>query len=199
MSDHRHRVACDRCRRRSTENRVSRLAVTIFAAGAAVSILSACSTITSPADRHTLEVVKTSPAASSDGRLRNDTGEYICGVSAITATANEERYLGYAIPTLHDSGPRDGAQGEARYDEFGSPVAYIVAAGDNFQSVELRFCTPGLYLEFVNSVRRGTLALYVGDTVNLSASKITSVGDANGVAHDYPLWRDGEAELPPQS
>jgi len=136
--------------------------------------------------------------SSADDRPYNFTNEYICGVSAVSATGPEVRYLGYAVPTLVDGGPRDGASGVAAYDEDGQPVAYAVAPGDNFESVELRFCTPGFYLEFVNSVRRGSLALFGGDTLNLSPYTITSVGDVNGAVNDYPLWHDGKAQMPPQ-
>lgn len=134
----------------------------------------------------------------SDDRPRNATGEYICGVSAVSATGDEDRYIGYAIPTLTDGGPREGAAGTATFDENGQPVAYTVAAGDNFTSVELRFCTPGFYLEFVNSIRRGTTKLYTGDTLNLSAYTMTTVGDVNGETRNNPVWGGDESHMPPQ-
>lgn len=176
------------------------LAAIVVTAIAVIGVLSACTLVATPAtNASTPRTVDPTPSAtSSDDRPRNDTGEYVCGVGAISAVGNEDRYLGYAIPTLHDRGPREGANGTATLDETGQPVAYVVAAGDTFEGVEVRFCTPGFYLEFVNSIRRGTLDLYTGDTVNLSAYTITSVGDVNGVVHHYPVWRDGEAELPPQ-
>lgn len=127
------------------------------------------------------------------------TGSYVCGAGAISADPDDpDRYLGYEIPTsLVDGGAQPGAMGTATYDEDGQPVAYTVAEGDDFTSLEMRFCTPGLYLQFVNSIRRGTTDLYVGDTINLSAYKMTTVGDVNGVVHEgSPAF--GADYVPPQ-
>ncbi|MBW9110156.1 hypothetical protein [Microbacterium ureisolvens] len=127
------------------------------------------------------------------------THSYVCGAGAISADPDDpNRYLGYAVPeTLVDGGSQPGATGTATYDEDGQPVAYIVAAGDDFTSIEMRFCTPGFYLQFVNSIRRGTTDLYVGDTINLSADTMTTVGDVNGVAQDNPPGY-GAGHIPPQ-
>jgi len=48
----------------------------------------------------------------------------------------------------------------------------------------------------VNHVRRDNDALYAGDTLNLDAHTILSVGDQNGVVSDnpFPDWY----KIPPQ-
>jgi len=82
-----------------------------------------------------------------------------------------------------DRGPREYAMGEAVLDSSGTPVAYVVASGDVPEFVADRFCTHLAYLHTINSVRRSGLAgtLYAGDTINLDATTIFSVGDQNGV------------------
>lgn len=84
-----------------------------------------------------------------------------------------------------DRGAREYARGEAVLDPSGTPVAYVVAAGDIPEFVADRFCTHLAYLNSINSVRRASLAvnLYAGDTINLDATTIFTVGDENGVVH----------------
>ena len=82
-----------------------------------------------------------------------------------------------------DRGAREHAMGEAVVDASGTPVAYVVAEGDIPDFVADRFCTHLAYLNGINSVRRASLAgnLYAGDTLNLNATTIFTVGDENGV------------------
>lgn len=47
-----------------------------------------------------------------------------------------------------------------------------------------RFGLGTAYFYVINQVRRNGTELYVGDTLNLSAFTILSVGDENGVAYD---------------
>ncbi len=58
----------------------------------------------------------------------------------------------------------------------GQPVAYLVVAGDTFASVAARFCIDSHYLDLLNQVRRVDSEVYAGDTINLDAYTITSVG-----------------------
>lgn len=87
-----------------------------------------------------------------------------------------------------DRGAREYAMGEAVLDASGTPVAYVVAAGDIPDFIAERFCTSLSYLNMINSVRRASLAvnLYAGDTINLDATTIFTVGDENGVVHAGP-------------
>ena len=95
-----------------------------------------------------------------------------------------------------DNGPRKYAMGTATTDSSGVPISYKVASGDVIDYIADRFgffnpCPrAGLgfaYLNTINQVRRGGYPwpLYAGDTLNLSAYKITSVGTINGqVKHE---------------
>lgn len=85
-----------------------------------------------------------------------------------------------------DRGAREYAMGDAILDASGTPVAYVVAAGDLPDFVAERFCTSLSYLNTINSVRRASLAvnLYAGDTINLDATTIVTVGDENGVVYE---------------
>lgn len=108
-----------------------------------------------------------------------------------TGVANHYR----SISELRDTGPRPLANGETILSENGNPAAYIVVAGDTMETIGERFCTDWAYIESINVVRRNGLALYTGDTLNLDAYTITSVGDENGVvyANERP-----PGSLPPQ-
>jgi hypothetical protein len=77
----------------------------------------------------------------------------------------------------------------------GVPVAYEVAAGDTMTGISDRFCVVDNFIMTMNSVRRGmTSDLFVGDTINLDAYAVTSVGDIDGVVLDLEPW----AYIPPQ-
>lgn len=94
-----------------------------------------------------------------------------------------------------DSGPQPYANGEAVLDSAGTPVAYIVAADDIGEFIAERFCLSTDYLHSINAVRReAALNLYVGDTLNLDATTILSVGDQNGQVFDHTP----PSPIPPQ-
>ena len=82
-------------------------------------------------------------------------------------------------------------------NDDGSPAAYVVAAGDTLYGISERFCLQyPQYLEWINSVRRnggwdwtmiddGPFEIYPGDTLNLDAHTITTVGDERGVVYSH--------------
>ena len=111
-----------------------------------------------------------------------------------------EQLGGWTLIVPFDRGPLPYAGGTATVDEDGIPVAYTAVAGDNFESISARFCTNPMYLDIINSVRRtpayiSPQALYIGDTVNLDAHTIFTVGDQNGIAHSNEL---PDMVFPPQ-
>lgn len=112
---------------------------------------------------------------------------------------------GYALPELRDTGPTEYAGGEAVLNDDGTPAAYVVAEGDTLYAISERFCVQfPPYLEWINSVRRnggwswtnddGPFEIYPGDTLNLDAHTITSVGDEQGVVYSY----QPDFYIPPQ-
>jgi hypothetical protein len=104
------------------------------------------------------------------------------------------------IPT--DNGPDDGATGTVELGPDGTPEAYVLGDGDRRAQVLQRFglindfATQQLdYLDTINQVRRGTRPSFdYGDTINLSAYTITSIGDVDGDVLDDPP----PDPLPPQ-
>ncbi len=98
-----------------------------------------------------------------------------------------------------DNGPRNYATGTVTVDADGRPASYTVAPGDQSEYIAERFgfLVRGIeYLNVINQVRRGGYpwALYAGDTLNLSAYTVLSVGTINGkVLNDPP-----PNPLPPQ-
>lgn len=110
----------------------------------------------------------------------------------------------YAVHIPVDSGPIPHAMGVVQLDADGHPARYIVAADDEHSHIARRFGFYALatqsgspaeglntytgYLTLINSVRRGESpwTLYVGDTVNLSAYTVTSVGSVNGRTTSLP-------------
>lgn len=113
------------------------------------------------------------------------------------ADATEVEQLGGAtLAVPFDRGPMPHAAGETIVNDDGVPVAYRVADNDTISVVAARFCVGEVWLHWTNYVRRDGDALYVGDTLNLDAHTILSVGDQNGVVHDNSL-PEGFA-VPPQ-
>ncbi|MCB1274037.1 MAG: hypothetical protein KDB25_06545 [Leucobacter sp.] len=120
----------------------------------------------------------------------------------------EKGYVaGYAIPELRDLGPAEYASGKVVLNERGDPQAYVVAAGDTLYGISERFCIGNVsYLGWVNAVRRngawawdsnkqeGEFEIYPGDTLNLDAHTITSIGDEQGVVYAHTP----EFYIPPQ-
>lgn len=152
-----------------------------------------------PAPTHgTTDVISPTPTTTSDAGSVGDSGPCDAAVPALpVADGTEIEQLGgvtLAVPA--DRGPMLNAAGEAVFDDEGVPVAYRVAAGDVLSAVSARFCVEEVWLHWVNAVRRDGDALYAGDTLNLDAHTIFSIGDQNGVVHDNPL-PEGFA-IPPQ-
>jgi hypothetical protein len=104
-----------------------------------------------------------------------------------TGDTDPEQLGGMTILVPHDRGPRPHAMGEVRVDDAGIPIAYIVAEDDVLDTVAARLCAGDPFLHWVNAVRRDGDALYAGDTLNLDAHTIFTVGDQNGVVHDNAL------------
>lgn len=109
----------------------------------------------------------------------------------VLAVENETERLGpWRLEVPRDRGEKGYAHGTAEYDATGVPVAYTVAANDNIDMIPRRFCITPAYLHVINHVRRGDGELYVGDTVNLDAHTMLTVGDRNGMVTDNPLPAD---------
>jgi len=104
------------------------------------------------------------------------------------ATVTQEMVGPYHVEIPIDNGAANYAQGTVTLDASGHPAAYVVAPGDVIDYVARRFGfftptgAPFDYLNTINQVRRGGYpwSLYAGDTLNLSAYTITSVGTING-------------------
>lgn len=95
----------------------------------------------------------------------------------------------------NDQGSRQYATGESIVGPEDLPVAYIVAIGDVPEYIADRFCVEVSYLDKINGPRRATSGnLHAGDTLNLDAATVTTVGDVNGDVQENPL----PAPLPEQ-
>lgn len=131
-------------------------------------------------------------AAASDGSCQNMPLQ-------VPVQAEEiEQLGGMSLLQPIDQGPRPYANGTAVLNDRGIPVAYSVAENDNFDSIAARFCVGGIWLFWVNFVRRDGdgQTLFVGDMLNLDAHTMTSVGDQNGIVYDNPL--PPSFAIPPQ-
>ncbi len=114
--------------------------------------------------------------------------------STPTATPASHASLGsgmvgkYQVEIPIDNGPENYATGTVTLDANGHPASYVVAPGDVIDYIAHRFgffSTSGAafdYLNTINQVRRGGYpwTIYAGDTLNLDASTITTVGTING-------------------
>ncbi len=111
-----------------------------------------------------------------------DTSAAATPVESSSPTPGVGKVGAYQVRIPVDGGPRQYAMGTVQLDGQGIPASYQVVADDLATEVAARFGFPDAgYLVTINAVRRGTtLVLYVGDTLNLSASTIASVGDVNG-------------------
>lgn len=159
--------------------------------------LTACTTSSPPdGDREAREPSRSgtasptpAPSRTSAGTRVGDTGPCSTAVPAYPgATAADVEQLGGAtLAVPFDRGPMAHATGEAVLDDQGVPAAYKVAANDVLSAVGARFCVGERWLHWVNYVRRDGDALFAGDTLNLDAHTILSVGDQNGVVYDNAL------------
>lgn len=107
-----------------------------------------------------------------------------------------EQLGGATLAVPFDRGPMPHASGETVVNATGVPVACVVAENDVFSTVGARLCVGEQWLRWVNFARRDGEALYVGDTLNIDAHTILSVGDQNGSvsSNEFP---EGFV-LPPQ-
>lgn len=120
-----------------------------------------------------------------------------CHPWEFAAPTDSEQVTGWKLQIPVDGGSSAGATGLATADQRGVPVSYVVAPGDDVDAVADRFCVNVAYLSAINSVRReGFLNgfLFAGDTINLDAHSITTVGDQNGEVLANPL----PSPIPPQ-
>lgn len=187
----------------------------LLAAAAAVAALAACSV--PPFESFNADAVGTlsqdttnsspqaaddpgaSPTATVGAQTANDACAGLQGIAAGSSVG------GYSIIEMQDTGAAPHATGEAIGNDDGTLAAYVVADGDTVHAIARRFCvdyTP--YLEWINSARRsdswqwakgdGSFPIYPGDTLNLDAHTITSVGDENGVVYDHTP----DFNIPPQ-
>jgi len=114
----------------------------------------------------------------------------------VTDPGDPEQLGGRSLAVPHDGGATAMASGEAILNGDGVPVAYRVGSGDALFTIAARFCLTEDWLQLINHARRDNAGLYPGDTLNLDAHTIFSVGDENGVvAHN--TFTDGYT-LPPQ-
>jgi hypothetical protein len=113
----------------------------------------------------------------------------------------------YRVEIPVDNGPEPHAMGTVTTDAHGVPASYRAAPDDLTDFIAERFgfferqddpsYNSGInYLNTINQVRRGGYpwTLYAGDTLNLSAFTITSVGDQDGVVKHEPA----PDPMPPQ-
>lgn len=106
-----------------------------------------------------------------------------------------EQVAGWKQQIPVDGGPREYANGAVTLDDEGMPVAYTVAPGDIGAFIAARLCVNLAYLNNINGVRRSqTNNLHPGDTLNLDAHTILSVGDERGVVLQNPA----PSPIPPQ-
>ncbi len=120
------------------------------------------------------------------------------------APATADRIGPFHVRIPIDLGPGPHAMGAVTLDADGHPARYTVAPDDEWGHIAARFGLAAVlpaegigvdslntdtgYLTLINSVRRGEApwTLYIGDTVNLSAHTVTSVGRINGTATSLP-------------
>ena len=167
---------------------------TVAVVGLAV-FLAACTAPLSPdSDAQTHRPTATlapspTPAITADARPLDDPGPREAAVPAypVADDTETEQLGGATLAVPFDRGPMPHAAGEAVLNDQGVPVAYRVATDDVISTVGARFCVGEQWLHWVNYVRRDGDTLYVGDTLNLDAHTIFSVGDQNGVVHDNEL------------
>lgn len=132
-----------------------------------------------------------SPAAATPAECDPATSTH-----PVTDPDDPEQLGGRSLAVPRDGGVTALASGEAILNDDGVPVAYRVASGDALFTIAARFCLTEDWLQLINHARRDNASLYPGDTLNLDAHTIFSVGDENGVvAHN--TFTDGY-KLPPQ-
>lgn len=182
----------------------SRVLRVLVMAGAIIGVVSGCSSDVTPRQPSASASTPATPA-SSRSPLADPSPAGVPRNAGPCAAATPSRYIsdddepeqlgGMSLPIPIDRGPLPHANGVATFDDRGVPVAYVVASDDNLVSIGSRFCLDGIYLYWVNAVRRDDDTLFVGDVINLDAHTIGSVGSQNGAVytHPFPPFR-----IPPQ-
>lgn len=118
-----------------------------------------------------------------------------CHLWEFAPADDPEAVVGWKQQIPVDSGTREHADGDVTLSDSGVPVAYVVAADDWPIAIGERFCMNLAYLNVLNGVRRqGALELWAGDTINLDAHTILTVGDQDGVVYD----NSPSSPIPPQ-
>lgn len=120
----------------------------------------------------------------------------------VRAAVGADKVDKFQVEVPVDNGAENYATGTVTMDSSGRPAAYVVASGDVIDFIAHRFgffsdSGQGFeYLNAINQVRRGGYpwTIYAGDTINLSAYTVLTVGSVNGkVLNEAP-----PVPLPPQ-
>lgn len=118
------------------------------------------------------------------------------------ATVGSDKVGQFQVEIPVDNGTENYATGTVTLDSSGHPASYVVASGDVMDYIAHRFgffspTGQGIdYLNAINQVRRGGYpwTIYAGDTLNLSAYTVMTVGSVNGKVLDEAP----PSPLPPQ-
>ena len=97
-----------------------------------------------------------------------------------------------------DTGSSEFANGSVTAGADGVPASYRAVADDDWNHVAQRLTLDPSYLWQINCLRRSSVVLYVGDTINLDPRRAATVGDENGVVLDVPSGGACLSGLPPQ-
>ncbi|MCU1479267.1 MAG: hypothetical protein JWQ19_53 [Subtercola sp.] len=132
----------------------------------------------------------TAPAApSADARpptLPGPTPPSLAAAPQNIGAAVPSEYLGdLPVHLAVDLGSQPHATGTVTTDANGTPTSYTVAADDDSVAVSHRFALDQYMLGYLNCVRRMDDQYFIGDTLNLDAETITTVGDENGVSYAF--------------
>lgn len=175
---------------------------TTLAIGILAVVLTGCTPTAAPSSESTpsasaASVADSGPAGPASPAVATPAGcDPATSTHPITDPGDPEQLGGRSLAVPHDGGVTAMASGEAILNGDGVPVAYRVAPGDAVVTIAARFCLTEGWLDLINHARRDNAGLYPGDTLNLDAHTIFSVGDENGVvAHN--TFTDGY-KLPPQ-
>lgn len=138
--------------------------------------------VTAPVDASDLRT-----PASGESQTSTDVCEGAFPPYPVSDPSTDEQLGGASLAVPHDRGPMPNATGSVVADSNGTPVAYVVADNDVLGSISARLCVSEHWISWVNSVRRSGDAIFAGDTLNLDAHTIYSVGDQNGAVHNNSI------------
>lgn len=176
-----------------------RRAMGYAAAGLVVLVISGCTAVSSerPQPVAPESTAQTLQMGVPDPAIASAVVTDECHPWEFTPQNDPEQVTGWKQQVAVDSGPRAHATGTVTLGADGTPVAYVVAVDDLSEEISERFCMNEAYLNTLNSVRRdGVLNawLYAGDTLNLDAHTILTVGDQNG----HVMGNTPPSPIPPQ-